>query len=148
MAPIWPFKKKATVDEVDDTPPAPIVYKRGDDLSAQSSVGTDEGAYQDALALFGGGSVEVEAASDQSVNYDGITSASADTQTEDASDGVNGEREDGLQQRDEAASSQLEGDGSTWVHHTDGYHYKQNSDGSFEPTAHVKNDAGEYIPYS
>ena len=36
----------------------------------------------------------------------------------------------------------------TWVHHTDGYHYKKKADGSFDATAHVKNNDGTYIPYS
>ncbi len=36
----------------------------------------------------------------------------------------------------------------TWVHHTDGYHYKKKGDGSFDATPHVKNNNGTYIPYS
>ena len=36
----------------------------------------------------------------------------------------------------------------TWIHHTDGYHYKKKRDGSFDATPHVKNNNGTYIPYS
>jgi len=36
----------------------------------------------------------------------------------------------------------------TWIHHTDGYHYKKKADGSFDATPHVKNNNGSYIPYS
>jgi len=36
----------------------------------------------------------------------------------------------------------------TWIHHTDGYHYKKKADGSFDATPHVKNNNGTYIPYS
>jgi len=75
------------------------------------------------LALFGGGSEEVKAASDQSVNYDGVTAP--------------------------ASQAQKEPEPSfTWIHHTDGYHYKQLADGAFEPTPHTKNNDGTYIPYS
>ena len=28
----------------------------------------------------------------------------------------------------------------TWIHHTDGYHYKKKADGSFDATAHVKKE--------
>mgnify|MGYP000161189124 CR=1 FL=1 len=30
----------------------------------------------------------------------------------------------------------------------DGYYYRKNSDGSFDPKAHTKNDDGTYSPYS
>ena len=77
MPPFWPFKKKEPVAQVEETPPAAVVYKRGEDPNARTQVETDSGAYKDALALFGGGSSEVTAASDQSVHYDGITSETA-----------------------------------------------------------------------
>ena len=73
MAPLWPFKKKEPVAELDEEPPAPVVYKRGEDPHTRSSVSTDAAAYQDALALFGGGSHEVEAATDLAAGYDGVT---------------------------------------------------------------------------
>ena len=76
MPPIWPFnKKKETEQEIDEAPPAPVVYKRGEDPNARAAVETDAGAYKDALALFGGGSSAVTAATDQSVHYDGVTSS-------------------------------------------------------------------------
>ena len=36
----------------------------------------------------------------------------------------------------------------TWVSHDDGYHYKKNSDGSFQETPYVIDEKGNYIPYS
>jgi len=35
----------------------------------------------------------------------------------------------------------------TWVHHTDGYHYKQLESGAFDPVPHQKNANGAYAPY-
>ena len=130
MAPIWPFKKKQEVLEIDEEAPPTISYKKGEDPNARPAATTvDTSAYKDALALFGGGSSEVEAASDQSVNYDGITeSAGISTPAEE--------------------SEPVGEDKFTWVHHTDGYHYKKKSDGSFEPTPHSRNDDGSYVPYS
>ena len=112
MAPIWPFKKKQEVLELDEAPPAPITYKKGEDPNARPpSTTVDASAYKDALALFGDGSSEVEAASDQSVNYDGVTEkSSAADQTQ---------PEESTQEKS-----------FTWVHHTDGYHYKMKDDGS------------------
>ena len=63
MPPIWPFKKKKEMEhEIDEAPPAPVVYKRGEDPNARAAVETDAGAYKDALALFGDGSSEVNPA--------------------------------------------------------------------------------------
>ena len=81
MPPVWPFKKKKPVDTViDEAPPAPVVYKRGEDPNARPAVKADSGAYKDALALFGGGSSEVQAATDQSVRYDGATASTESVQ--------------------------------------------------------------------
>lgn len=130
MAPIWPFKKKQEVLELDEAPPAPITYKKGEDPNARApSTTVDASAYKDALALFGDGSSAVEAATDQSVNYDGITSQSS---------------EPGQSQAEESRTEPS----FTWVHHTDGYHYKKKADGSFEPTPHSKDGEGTYVPYS
>lgn len=142
MPPIWPFnKKKETEQEIDEAPPAPVVYKRGEDPNARAAVETDAGAYKDALALFGGGSSAVTAATDQSVHYDGVTSSSegGSLVQEDAPTPAN----DDAHHASPAAPSS-----HTWVHHTDGYHYKQHADGSFEPTPHVKQGDGTYAPYS
>jgi hypothetical protein len=130
MAPIWPFKKKQEVLEVDEEPPPTISYKKGEDPNARPATTTvDASAYKDALALFGGGSSNVEAASDQSVNYDGVAEPTGTSTVAEESQPVKEES-------------------FTWVHHTDGYHYKKNADGSFEPTPHSKNADGSYVPYA
>lgn len=135
MVPFWPFKKKKeTVAVLDEEPPAPVVYKRGEDPMAREAVTSDQAAYKDALALFGDGSRTVEAASDQSVRYDGVTSSSE--AAEDANSGSTKE------------VSVAQEPHFTWIHHTDGYHYKKNADGSFEPTPHTKAADGSYTPYS
>ena len=137
MAPFWPFKKKEPPAVLDEEPPAPTVYKRGEDPNARPEVTSDQTAYKDALALFGGGSQTVEAAGDQSTQYDGVTaesSLSPETSSPEPEEAATAEK-------DEPASF-------TWVHHTDGYHYKQRADGSFEPTPHVRQEDGTYAPYS
>jgi len=134
MAPIWPFKKKTEVAVLDEEPPATIVYKKGEDPNArETKQGVDAEAYKDALALFGDGSSTVEAASDQSVLYDGVTSPTQ--QLEQKSSAPNGVKLNPSEKPE-------------WVHHTDGYHYKKLSDGSFEATPHVKQGDGTYVPYS
>lgn len=138
MAPPWPFKKKEAVSELDEAPPAPMVYKRGEDPHARAQVTSDQAAYKDALALFGGGSRTVEAAADQSVLYDGITGESA-SQRIDANSSV---------EATPTAEAQPAEPVFTWVHHTDGYHYKRMADGSFEPTPHILRPDGTYAPYS
>lgn len=130
MPPIWPFKKKKQeVVQINQAPPAPLVYKRGEDPNAREVPQTDVAAYRDALALFGGGSDEVNAATDQSVHYEGGSASSASSpavQSPPTKVPVN----------------------HTWVHHTDGYHYKRLEDGSFDSTPHTKSDDGVYTPYS
>ena len=130
MAPIWPFKKKEPIAQVDEAPPAAIVYKKGEDPNARPpQTEIDSSAYKDALALFGDGSSTVEAATDQSVRYDGATSSQSDHST---------------------PESKLVEDAPqfSWVHHTDGYHYKRKENGEFEPTPHTKSGDGTYTPYS
>ena len=135
MVPFWPFKKKKeTVAVLDEEPPAPLVYKRGEDPMAREAVTSDQAAYKDALALFGDGSRSVEAAGDQSVHYDGAT-ASQPAPKEEVP-----QSEDTVLESPEPTF--------TWVHHTDGYHYQKNADGSFEPTPHTKSSDGTYTPYS
>ncbi len=141
MPPFWPFKKKQEVAQVYEAPPAPTVYRRGEDPHVRTSVTNDEAAYKDALALFGDGSQKVEAASDQSVHYDGVTATQPDVVSTSAkTDGAVAPVEEAPPSKEEAAFS--------WIHHTDGYHYKQHADGSFEPTPHTKNQDGTYSPYS
>ncbi len=139
MPPIWPFKKKQAVAELDEAPPAPVVYKRGEDPNARKHIETNTGAYKDALALFGGGSEEVKAASDQSAKYEGV-SAQANEPKALVSEPV-------LTSNDNNSKTQSE-PSFEWIHHTDGYHYKQLANGAFEPTPHIKNDDGTYSPYS
>ena len=147
MPPIWPFKKKRELDqEIDEAPPAPVVYKRGEDPHARAAVEADAGAYKDALALFGGGSSEVAAATDQSAHYDGVTTSSTEGTPSQSVDtrGSDDSTPEASSTTDESAPEPSH----TWVHHTDGYHYKQHADGSFEPTPHVKQEDGTYAPYS
>ena len=139
MPPFWPFKKKQVIAELDEAPPAPVVYKRGEDPNARKSIATDTGAYKDALALFGGGSAEVKAASDQSLRYDGAT---------DKSNGIQNESNQSAISNVEEESSMESTPSVSWIHHTDGYHYKQLVDGAFDPTPHIKNADGTYAPYS
>ena len=127
MPPFWPFKRTNKKEEViDETPPAPIVYRKGQDVHTEKHSTTEEineSAYKDALALFGGGDTTVVASSNVADEYDGVSNEPADestTETEPAFE---------------------------WVHHSDGYHYKKLSDGAFEPTAYVKNADGSYSEY-
>ena len=141
MPPFWPFKKKEAVVQLEEAPPAPIVYKRGEDPNARAGVETDAGAYKDALALFGDGSQKVEAASDQSVHYDGVTATQPDVVSTSAkTDGAVAPVEEAPPSKEEAAFS--------WIHHTDGYHYKKKEDGQFEPTPYVRNDDGTYSAFA
>ncbi len=139
MPPFWPFKKKQVITELHEAPPAPVVYKRGEDPIARTSIKTDTGAYKDALALFGGGSADVKAASDQSVRYEGATGEINGSQ------GVSNEPDGSVVTEEPSKQAPPS---FTWIHHTDGYHYKQLADGGFEPTPHVKNADGTYAPYS
>lgn len=147
MPPIWPFKKKRELDqEIDEAPPAPVVYKRGEDPHARAAVETDAGAYKDALALFGGGSSEVAAATDQSVHYDGVTASNTEGTASQKVE-ANGS-DDSVPEASSTPEAPAPEPSHAWVHHTDGYHYKQHADGSFEPTPHVKQADGTYAPYS
>jgi len=146
MPPIWPFKKKQR-DDLDEEASATIVYKQGTDPYArQSEHQVDQHAYTDALKLFGDGSSKVEAAADQSVHYDGVVSPTAGDFT--ADDVESNAASQALETESSPTSSLPEEEKSEWVHHTDGYHYKKLPDGSFEPTAYVKNNDGSYDPYS
>ncbi|MEL0181612.1 MAG: hypothetical protein VW945_07780 [Candidatus Poseidoniales archaeon] len=147
MPPIWPFKKKKEMEhEIDEAPPAPVVYKRGEDPNARAAVEADAGAYKDALALFGDGSSAVNAATDQSVHYDGVTASGNESVP---AQSVNSGRPDGSSSEEKSTDVEaVAATSPTWVHHTDGYHYKQHADGSFEPTPHVKQADGSYEPYS
>ena len=122
MPPFWPFKrsKKKTM-ELDEESPEAIVYRKDEEVHSEKhaqSIERNDAAYKDALALFGDGDTTVTASTNIADLYDGVTDASASEST------------------------------SEWVHHTDGYHYEKKADGSFEPTPHVKQSDGSYVPYS
>ena len=70
MPPVWPFKKRSLDTVIDETPPAPVVYKRGEDLHARP-LSRPTAAPTRTPSLVCGGSSEVQAATDQSVRYDG-----------------------------------------------------------------------------
>ena len=139
MPPFWPFKRSSEPDQVDEAPPAPVVYKKGEDPNRrETSVSVDATAYTDALALFGDGSATVHAASDQTERYDGIVSGGDALRDETAS----------TTSESTAQPSHEDAVDATWVHHSDGYHYRRLSDGSFDPTAYTKNEDGTYTPYA
>ena len=77
MPPFWPFKRTNKKEEViDETPPAPIVYRKGQDVHTEKHSTTEErneSAYKDALALFGGGDTTVVASSNVADEYDGVS---------------------------------------------------------------------------
>ena len=128
MPPFWPFKRANKNDDiVDELPPKPVVYRKGQDVHSDkhtSTVERDERAYKDALALFGSGNTEVSASTNLADQYDGVVDESNQTTT-------------------------ASGDESfEWVHHTDGYHYRKKQDGQFETTPYVKNSDGSYTAFS
>ena len=122
MPPFWPFKRsKKNTMELDEESPEAIVYRKDEEVHSEKhaqSIERNDAAYKDALALFGGGDTTVTASTNVAELYDGVTDATASEST------------------------------SEWIHHTDGYHYEKNEDGSFLPTPHVKQSDGSYVPYS
>jgi hypothetical protein len=122
MPPFWPFKRsKKNSMELDEVAPEAIVYRKNEEVHTEKhaqSIERNDEAYKDALALFGNGDTTVTASENVADDYDGVTDGS------------------------------LLEEESQWVHHTDGYHYKKNADGTFLPTAHVKQEDGSYVPYS
>lgn len=127
MPPFWPFKRSKQNDDLDEAPPAPVVYRKNQEVHTEkhsTSLERDEDAYKDALALFGGGETTVNASKNVADDYDGVTDQSS-TPSE-----VN-------------VAEQFE-----WIHHTDGYHYKKMENGQFEPTPYVKNEDGSYSAYA
>ena len=122
MPPFWPFKRsKKNSMELDEESPEAIVYRKDEEVHSEKhakSIERNEAAYKDALALFGGGDTTVTASTNVADLYDGVTDVAKPEST------------------------------SEWVHHTDGYHYEKNGDGSFLSTPHVKQSDGSYVPYS
>ena len=134
--------------------------------------------YKSALALFGGGETEVTKATDQSSQYDGIVSGEGQKSSNNAETApkrilpeITARTEKPKQVQSippaiptrpvvpsKAAPPAIPTKAAppavpqtpafTWIHHTDGYHYKKKANGSFDATPHVKNNNGTYIPYS
>ena len=173
MAPIWPFGKKKEPDQLEEEAPAPIIYKMGGNASQrtledESHKSSDD--YKSALALFGGGETEVTKAADQSSQYDGIVSGDGQQSSNNPAPAVNKQTLPEISARTETPKQVKSSPPAiptkpavpskaappvvpqtpafTWIHHTDGYHYKKKADGSFDATPHVKNNNGKYIPYS
>ncbi len=122
MPPFWPFKRsKKNSMELDEAAPEAVVYRKNEEVHTEKhaqSIERNDAAYKDALALFGNGDTTVTPSENVADQYDGVTDTT------------------------------LPEEGSQWVHHTDGYHYEKNADGTFLPTAHVKQEDGSYVPYS
>lgn len=122
MPPFWPFKRsKKNSMELEEESPEAIVYRKDEEVHSEKhaqSIERNDAAYKEALALFGGGDTTVTASANVADLYDGVTDTTASEST------------------------------TEWVHHTDGYHYEKNADGSFLPTPHVKQSDGSYVPYS
>ena len=173
MAPIWPFGKKKEPDQLEEEAPTPIVYKMGENASQQTledeshKISDD---YKSALALFGGGATEVTKAADQSSQYDGIVSGDGQLSSSKPESTVKRQTLPEISVRTEKPKQVQSSPPAiptkpavpskaappvvpktpafTWIHHTDGYHYKKKADGSFDATPHVKKNNGSYIPYS
>ena len=127
MPPFWPFKRSTQNDVLDEAPPAPIVYRKDEEVHTEkhsTSLERDENAYKDALALLGGGDTTVKASKNVADDYDGVTEQSP------------------------IPSESVVAEQFEWIHHTDGYHYKKMENGQFEPTPYVKNEDGSYSVYA
>ncbi|MDA0715971.1 MAG: hypothetical protein O2866_05540 [archaeon] len=151
MAPIWPFKKsKETIDRLPDEQPQKVVYSKGEDPFARNSnTGVDQQAYKDALALFGGGNTEVVASENQSDNYEGVVNTMEKPAEPEQVAPAEPESTSGAVSVPEPTpaltlATQPE---AKYLHHTDGYHYKEKEGGGYESTPYVKNPDGSYKPY-
>ena len=141
MAPIWPFKKnKETLDRLPEEAPPKVVYALGEDpFSRDSSQSVDQQAYKDALALFGDGSTNVVASENTGDQYEGVVNQTPQ-QTSDAKHAESSTQSN--QSIKESAESN-----SKYLHHTDGYYYKEKDGGGYESTPYTKNENGEYVAY-
>jgi hypothetical protein len=123
MAPLWPFGKKKQPHMLDEPEPQPIMYRRNEEASEEvltDNTHRESADYKAAVSLFGNGDTTVKRAEEQSQFYEGIVdSSSLPVATEEFK----------------------------WVHHTDGYHYKQFASGTFDSVAHQKSTEGTYTPY-
>ena len=123
MPPFWPFGKKKEPEMLDEPEPLTVVYRKGavetQEVLADNSH-RESVDYKAAVSLFGNGEATVKRAEEQSQYYDGIVDAATPTVTAPE---------------------------HTWIHHTDGYHYKRLADGAFDSQPHQKNPDGTYSPY-
>ena len=123
MPPFWPFGKKKEPEMLDEPEPQTVVYRKGavetQEVLADNSH-RESVDYKAAVSLFGNGEATVKRAEEQSQYYEGIVDAAAPTVTAPE---------------------------YTWIHHTDGYHYKRFTDGAFDSQPHQKNPDGTYTPY-
>ena len=123
MSPLWPFGKKKEPEMLDEPVPQTVVYKKGSAETQEVLADTSHREsvdYKAAVSLFGNGDTTVKRAEEQSQYYEGIV---------------------------DAAVPNVSAPQHTWIHHTDGYHYKQFSDGAFDSQPHQKNPDGTYTPY-
>ena len=151
MAPIWPFKKsKETIDRLPDEQPQKVVYSKGEDPFARDSQQrVDDQAYKDALALFGGGKTEVVASENQSDNYEGVVNTMEKPAEPEKVTPAEPESTSGAESVPEptpAPTPELQPE-AKYLHHTDGYYYKEKEGGGYESTPYVKNPDGSYKPY-
>jgi hypothetical protein len=147
MAPIWPFKKsKEIIDRLPDEQPQKVVYSKGEDPFARNSnTDVDQQAYKDALALFGGGSTDVVASENQSDQYEGVVNSIESPAVQASVPAVAPQVESSPEPTPEpTAQGQSE---AKYLHHTDGYHYKEKEGGGYESTPYVKHPDGTYRPY-
>ena len=124
MPPFWPFGKKKPPLQLDEPEPQAIVYRKDSESTEQTladSSHRESADYMAAVSLFGNGDTTIKRAEEQSQFYEGIVDSST-----------------------HEVKTQMD---FTWVHHSDGYHYKKLNNGAFEPTAYVKNADGSYSEY-
>ena len=123
MAPLWPFGKKKQPLMLDEPEPEPIMYRKNTEATEEVLADTshrDSVDYKAAVSLFGNGDTTVKRAEEQSQFYEGLVDSS---------------------------TLPVAAETFTWVHHTDGYHYKQLESGAFDPVPHEKSADGAYTPY-
>ena len=123
MPPFWPFGRKKEPDMLDEPEPQNVVYRK--DAEKTQEVLADNSHresvdYKSAVSLFGNGATTVKRAEEQSQYYEGIV---------------------------DSASPKPPSEDFTWIHHTDGYHYKRFSNGAFDTQPHKKNEDGTYTLY-
>lgn len=123
MAPLWPFGKKKQPLMLDEPEPQPILYRKNSESSPEvlaDNSHRESVDYKAAVSLFGNGDTTVKRAVEQSQFYEGLV---------------------------DSASLPVATEKYTWIHHTDGYHYKQFASGTFDSVPHQKNADGTYAPY-